>query len=126
MHCTPFAETGCVAFGRQRRTKGEDRGNLEAMSELRSCLVSYQDIESVRHTVEVTAGSLYEAAILGMKALRVPNWENSSNLEIEIRVRTPQVRHSISNAVLTAWLARRGKTPEEEILKVRLRELLRA
>lgn len=38
--------------------------------ELRSCVVTYQDTEGVKHSVEVTAESLYEAAILGMKALK--------------------------------------------------------
>jgi hypothetical protein len=94
--------------------------------ELRSCIVSYGDLDGIRHSVEVTAETLYEAAILGMKALKVANWESPPNLEIEIRERQPEVRHSVRNSVLSAWLARNGKTPKEQALKARLRELVRS
>lgn len=92
--------------------------------ELRSCVVTYQDIEGVKHSVDVTAESLYEAAILGMKALKVSNWESVPNLEIEIRERQPEVRHVVWNSVLSAWLARNGKSPKEQALKARLRGLV--
>ena len=96
------------------------------MPEVRSCVITYQDIEGVKHSVEVTAESLYEAAILGMKAMKVPNWENAPNLEIEVRERAPETRHTVWNSVLTAWLARNGKTPKEQALKAPLRELVRS
>jgi hypothetical protein len=38
------------------------------MAALRSCTVSYRDSEGVTHTVDVSAASLYEAAVLGLKA----------------------------------------------------------
>jgi hypothetical protein len=59
-----------------------------------------------------------------MKALNVPNWQNHPNLDIEIKV--PEVRHTTSNAVLTAWLSRRPKTPQEQALKERLQALIRS
>lgn len=82
------------------------------MPELRSCIVSYRDLDGIRHSVEVTAETLYEAAILGMKALKVANWNSSPNLEIEIREHQPEVRHTVWNSVLSAWLARNGENPE--------------
>jgi hypothetical protein len=30
------------------------------------------DLEGVKHSVEITAGSLFEAAVIGMKAMKVP------------------------------------------------------
>jgi hypothetical protein len=95
------------------------------VSELRSCIVPYRDPDGVKHSVQVTAESLFEAAILGMKAMKVPNWENVPNLEIEVRERAPETRHLVWNSVLTAWLARNGKSPKEQALRVRLRELIR-
>ena len=95
------------------------------VGEIRSCTVCYQDIEGVRHSVEVTAESLYEAAVLGMNTLHVANWHNAPNLTIEVRVKAPEVTHTISNAVLAAWLARNGKSPREQALKTRLKELMR-
>jgi hypothetical protein len=59
-----------------------------------------------------------------MKAMRVPNWQIAPNLDIEVRVRAPEVMHSISNAVLAAWLSRRPKTEREQALKASLKELI--
>jgi DNA-binding transcriptional LysR family regulator len=93
---------------------------------LRSCTVSYQDFEGVTHSVDVTAETLYEAAVLGMNALRVPRWHDNPNLKIQIRVRQPETVHDVWNSCLLAWLARNGKTPKEQTLKARLKELLRS
>ena len=37
------------------------------MGHLRSCVVSYQDNQGIRHSAEVTAETLYEAAVLGLQ-----------------------------------------------------------
>jgi len=95
------------------------------MPELRSCRVSYQDGDGIRHSVEVTAETLYEAAVLGMTALRAAGWINAPNLRIDVTVKTPETTHSIGNAVLAAWLSRAGKSPREQALKSRLLELMR-
>ena len=95
------------------------------MLELRSCRVSYQDSDGIGHSVEVTAETLYEAAILGMTALRAGGWLNAPNLTIEIAVKAPETTHSIRNAVLAAWLSRSGKSPREQALKSRLLEVMR-
>ena len=47
------------------------------MPELRSFTVWYKDMEGITHTVEVTASSLYEAAVLGMKAFEQSEWEDT-------------------------------------------------
>ena len=95
------------------------------MPELRSCRVSYQDGDGIRHSVEVTAETLYEAAVLGMTALRAAGWINAPNLMVEVTVKAPETTHSISNAILAAWLSRAGKSPREQALKSRLLELMR-
>ena len=96
------------------------------MPEVRSCQVSYRDREGVRHSVDVTAGSLFEAAILGMTALKAPRWQDDPNLKIEVVVKQPEIRHEIWNSVLSAWLSRNGKSPKEQALKARLKELMRS
>jgi hypothetical protein len=95
------------------------------MSVLRSCRVSYQDFDGIRHSVEVTAETLYEAAVVGMTALRATDWINAPNLTVDVTVKAPETTHSISTAVLTAWLSRAGKSPREQALKSRLAELMR-
>lgn len=74
--------------------------------------------------MEITARSLFEAAVIGMNAMKVPDWFNRSTLTIEIRVKQPETIHTVSNAVLTAWLARKGRTPREVALKARLNEVV--
>jgi hypothetical protein len=41
---------------------------------VRSCKVTLTGMEGVRHTVEVTAGTLCEAVALGMAAIRTDEW----------------------------------------------------
>ncbi len=45
--------------------------------ELRTCRVSFQDAEGIAHSVEVTAQSLFEAAVLAIKAFRAAEWMES-------------------------------------------------
>jgi hypothetical protein len=79
------------------------------MPEIRSCRVSYQDQEGIRHSVEVTAETLYEAAVLGMKALQVER--NAPTLTIDVTVKAPETTHTIRTAALSEWLSRTGKSP---------------
>jgi hypothetical protein len=93
-----------------------------------SCTVSYTDSRGVRHSVDVTADSLFEAAILGLKALRAGPWNDppgqGSLLEIEIR--NPGVKHTVSLQQITRWLNGASTSPAESMKKVRLRSLLTA
>jgi hypothetical protein len=41
---------------------------------VRSCRVTIQDMDGVKHTVEVTAESIYEAVALGLAAVRGNDW----------------------------------------------------
>jgi hypothetical protein len=41
---------------------------------LRSCRVTVQDIAGVSHSVEVTAGTLYEAVAQGLAAIQANDW----------------------------------------------------
>ena len=66
---------------------------LSFVPAIRSCTVSYQDLDGITHSVDVTAETLYEAAILGMNALKVPRWHDNPNLKIQIRVRQPETAH---------------------------------
>jgi hypothetical protein len=60
---------------------------------LRACTVSFRGPSGIRHTVEVTASSLYEAAALGIAALRKDGWTEalSPGTSIEIQVREPDI-----------------------------------
>ena len=53
--------------------KGEYATLPVAMS-LRLCRVTVCDLEGVKHSVEVTASTLYEAVALGLVAIREQDW----------------------------------------------------
>jgi hypothetical protein len=87
------------------------------------CIVSYLDISGLRHTVEVDAESLYEAAVLALRTFKQHDCEpvGMSNLEIEIR---SSVTHTVSVRKVHSWLNGGARTPKEAVTKERLRALL--
>ena len=87
------------------------------------CIVSYLDTEGLRHTVEVEAESLYEAAVLAIRTFRQHDCEpgRASRLEVEVR---SSVIHTITPLRVHEWLNGGAKTPREAVTKERLRALL--
>ena len=73
----------------------------------------------------MTAETLYEAAVLGVTALRAAGWTDAQNLTIEVTVKAPERAHSIKSGVRAAWLSRSGKSPREQALKSRILEIRR-
>ncbi len=88
-----------------------------------ACIVSYIDTEGLRHTVEVEAESLYEAAVLAMRTLKEHDCEPGliSKLEVEIR---RSVIHTVTPKRVREWLNGGAKSPKETVLKERLRALI--
>ena len=88
-----------------------------------SCVISYLDTEGLRHTVEVQAQSLYEAAVLAIRTFRDHDCEPgpASNLEVEIRT---SVVHSVTPRRVHEWLNGGAKTPKEAVIKEKLRRLI--
>jgi hypothetical protein len=80
----------------------------------------------VKHSVEVTAESLYEAAILGVSLLRQDGWVEviAPGTEIEIQVGAPATKHCVTVAQLRRWCDGVAISPEETLRKRRLREML--
>ena len=74
------------------------------------------DMEGVSHTVEVTAGSLYEAVALGMAAIRTDEWVTgiAQRLNaVKVRVMNVPVEHEVRLMDFTKWLDRDGGSPRE-------------
>lgn len=87
------------------------------------CVVSYLDTEGLRHTVEVEADSLYEAAALAIRTFRQHNCEPGQVSDLEVEVRSSVV-HTITPRKIYDWLNGGAKTPKEAVMKERLRALL--
>jgi hypothetical protein len=88
-----------------------------------SCIVSYLDTEGMRHTVEVQAQSLYEAAVLAIRTFREHDCEPGPASTLEVEIRT-SVIHTLTPRKLREWLNGGAKTPKEAVIKEKLRRLI--
>ena len=90
---------------------------------LRPCIVSFTDTEGLRHSVEVQAESLYEAAILALKVFQAHDCCPGLGARIEVEVRTA-VTHTVTVQRIKKWLEVNGRSPAERLLRNRLRDLM--
>lgn len=99
-----------------------ENANLRLMA---ACIVSFVDLDGIRHSVEVEAEGLYEASVLGLCAFRKHELEPGGLTQSEVEVRS-SVKHTLPVTKVQEWLQRGVRTPKEAILKERLRALLSA
>ncbi|MCM3900307.1 MAG: hypothetical protein ND866_01225 [Pyrinomonadaceae bacterium] len=88
-----------------------------------TCIVSYLDTEGLRHSVEVNATSMYEAAVLGVCAFKKHDCEPVGLNKLEIEIRS-SITHAVTVKKMHEWLNGCAKTPKEAVMKERLRSLL--
>ena len=93
---------------------------------VRTCTVSFADRRGVRHSVEVEAESLYEAAVLGVRRLNQDPWleriDHATVLTVDVH--GPTVSHAISLERLERWLGGAAISPSESMKKAKLKMLL--
>jgi hypothetical protein len=94
----------------------------------RSCVVSFTDSGGIRHSIEVAAESLYEAAAMAIAEFRRNAWvddlEPGATTPIAIQVKPPATTHEVSVRQLEKWVGRTPKSPSDSMLKSRVRALL--
>ena len=88
-----------------------------------ACIVSFVDLDGIRHSVEVEAEGLYEASVLGLCAFRKHDVELGAMTQLEVEVRS-SITHTLTVTKVREWLHRGVRTPKEAVLKERLRALL--
>jgi hypothetical protein len=93
------------------------------MLDMPACIVSYVDMEGLRHSVELEAESLYEAAVLAVRTFRQHDCEPGELSKLEVEVRTA-ITHTVTLKKIHSWLQGGAKSPKEAITKDRLRALL--
>ncbi len=88
--------------------------------------MSFTDSLGIKHSAEVTAESLFEAAVLGLNVLRSSDLIEPPGRAtiLEIEVRNPAVRHQVSLVHVAKWLNGPAASPRESMKKVHLRQLL--
>ena len=93
------------------------------MSELKSCRVSFTDLEGIEHAATVTAESLMEAAALGLKALGEGNAPAGTASVLKVQIYQPIVEHAVQVSRLWSWMKANPKSPKEALLKNRLKAM---
>lgn len=96
---------------------------------LRSCRVTVQDMDGITHTVEVTAGTLYEAVAQGLAAIRANDWVSgiAEGLnDVKVSVADVRVEHAVKMVDFKKWLDRPGCLPREVGQRQRIRAILSA
>ena len=93
---------------------------------VRTCTITFTGPSGIRHSVEVTAESIYEAAALGVSALRKSAWVDSiaTGTELEIQVRDPATSHRLTIGQIQRWCEGVAVSPDETLKKRRLKQLL--
>jgi hypothetical protein len=89
---------------RSERTKKRIR--YDHAVPLRSCTVSFTAPSGTRHSTEVQAESVYEAAAVGLAILRKDGWTPSAagGTRIEVEIREPVTKHELSVMQIERWL----------------------
>jgi hypothetical protein len=93
---------------------------------IRACAVSFKGVSGIRHSVELEAETVYEAAIRGLHLLRKDGWVDNVGLgtELEIQVREPATTHTVSVLQLRSWCDGVAASPAETLRKSKLKQLL--
>lgn len=88
--------------------------------------VSLTDSQGIKHTVEVTADSLFEAAAMALAVFKKDGWTDpvGSAARLEVQVREPAVTHTVSVLQIQRWLQGATPSPNERVRKDKLRALL--
>jgi hypothetical protein len=95
---------------------------------LKTCRVSCIDLGGIEHTVEVTAGSLYEAVAQALRIFRDNDWIERigrGQTAISVKVKYPEIKYTVRVQDFERWLEASPRSPADMILKNRLRELFR-
>jgi hypothetical protein len=93
---------------------------------VKACSVSFTDLRGLKHTAEVEAESLYEAAVQGIRRLNQDPWLEriGPGTKLEIEIREPSAKHVITVEQVERWLAGATKNPTEATKKAKLKLLL--
>ena len=94
---------------------------------LKTCKVSCVDLGGVEHTVEVSAGSLYEAVAQALRMFRDNEWVEETGhgqTAISVKVKHPEIEHTVRVQNFERWLKASPRSPAEMILKNSVRDLL--
>ena len=85
----------------------------------RVCTVTFTDQSGVRHSVDVSADSLYQAAALGLRAVKGHAWTDGLGpaTGLMVEVREPGVQHVLTVDQIRRWANGVARSPAEKFKK---------
>jgi hypothetical protein len=92
---------------------------------MKHCMVSFVDPGGIRHTVEVEADSMFEAAAAALESFRAHACSPGLASELQVQVRTA-VTHTVTLKKLKDWAERGGRSPRDTVLRRRIKTTLSA
>jgi hypothetical protein len=121
-------QTSCPWPVRLRAGDGEHKAKLLPSDAVppRKCIVTVTDLRGIRHPIEVSADTLFDAAARGLSPLRSDDWTEliGPATRLEIQVLQPVVTHTVTVQQLDRWANSTAAGPDERIRKAKLRALL--
>ena len=93
---------------------------------VRACVVSFAGERGVRHSVEVTAGTLYEAAAQALAIFKQSDWVDSvgPSTELRVTVRQPETTHHVTPNQIRRWCDGVAVSPDEVLKRHRVKMLI--
>ena len=87
--------------------------------------MSFAGPSGIRHSVEVEAETLYEAAVLAVTRFRRDIWGEAvtAATTLDVEVREPSTKHSLTFQQVERWLASPG-APHDTSRKAKLKLML--
>ena len=93
---------------------------------VRACVVSFAGERGVRHSVEVTAETLYEAAAQALSIFRESEWADAigPGTELLVTVKNPETTHRVTLAQIRQWCDGVAVSPNEVLKRHRVKALI--
>jgi hypothetical protein len=93
---------------------------------IRACVVSFAGERGVRHSVDVTAETLYEAAATALSIFRQSEWADAigPSTELYVTVKNPETMHRVTLAQIRRWSDGVAVSPTEVLRRHRVKTLI--
>jgi hypothetical protein len=93
---------------------------------IRACVVSFAGERGVRHSVDVTAETLYEAAAVALSIFRQSEWTDGigPSTELCVAVKHPETLHRVTLDQIRRWCDGVAVSPDEVLKRHRVRTLI--
>ena len=99
---------------------------FSAIVSVRACVVSFAGERGVRHSVEVTAATLYEAAAQAVAIFKQSDWADvvGPGTDLCVTVKEPETTHHVTPNQIRRWCDGVAVSPDEVLKRQRVKQLI--